>query len=100
MLYEGPDQDPSEYTLLLPIGDEEYDWVLRPWSVRQESIGADNWSSYIPITRRLMYQFQMQYARTFFDVHSVSAMGVFKRSEEHTSELQSLMRTSYAVFCL
>src|SRR3546814_8298305 len=25
---------------------------------------------------------------------------VFPRSEEHTSELQSLMRTSYAVFCL
>src|SRR3546814_8409476 len=24
----------------------------------------------------------------------------FMRSEEHTSELQSLMRTSYAVFCL
>src|SRR3546814_10385181 len=27
-------------------------------------------------------------------------MRVFSRSEEHTSELQSLMRTSYAVFCL
>src|SRR3546814_10568910 len=26
--------------------------------------------------------------------------GSAKRSEEHTSELQSLMRTSYAVFCL
>src|SRR3546814_6776682 len=26
--------------------------------------------------------------------------GVESRSEEHTSELQSLMRTSYAVFCL
>src|SRR3546814_10031670 len=25
---------------------------------------------------------------------------VFQRSEEHTSELQSLMRNSYAVFCL
>src|SRR3546814_583327 len=25
---------------------------------------------------------------------------VWRRSEEHTSELQSLMRTSYAVFCL
>src|SRR3546814_3686572 len=25
---------------------------------------------------------------------------VFMRSEEHTSELQSLMRISYAVFCL
>src|SRR3546814_5655702 len=24
----------------------------------------------------------------------------FRRSEEHTSELQSLMRSSYAVFCL
>src|SRR3546814_2852748 len=26
--------------------------------------------------------------------------GSLKRSEEHTSELQSLMRISYAVFCL
>src|SRR3546814_2272534 len=25
---------------------------------------------------------------------------LYKRSEEHTSELQSLMRISYAVFCL
>src|SRR3546814_8353092 len=29
-----------------------------------------------------------------------TAMQLFTRSEEHTSELQSLMRTSYAVFCL
>src|SRR3546814_4523765 len=28
------------------------------------------------------------------------ALGVAFRSEEHTSELQSLMRISYAVFCL
>src|SRR3546814_10243075 len=27
-------------------------------------------------------------------------VGMFLRSEEHTSELQSLMRISYAVFCL
>src|SRR3546814_2863011 len=27
-------------------------------------------------------------------------VGAMKRSEEHTSELQSLMRISYAVFCL
>src|SRR3546814_3095749 len=26
--------------------------------------------------------------------------GILQRSEEHTSELQSLMRISYAVFCL
>src|SRR3546814_3182858 len=28
------------------------------------------------------------------------ASGLYWRSEEHTSELQSLMRISYAVFCL
>src|SRR3546814_3427332 len=33
----------------------------------------------------------------FFNVASV---GFSARSEEHTSELQSLMRISYAVFCL
>src|SRR3546814_7677384 len=31
---------------------------------------------------------------------SVMALGYDPRSEEHTSELQSLMRISYAVFCL
>src|SRR3546814_5966509 len=30
----------------------------------------------------------------------MAACGQLKRSEEHTSELQSLMRISYAVFCL
>src|SRR3546814_7004222 len=34
-------------------------------------------------------------AATLFHICSCS-----KRSEEHTSELQSLMRISYAVFCL
>src|SRR3546814_8411117 len=32
--------------------------------------------------------------------HRVEARAVGLRSEEHTSELQSLMRISYAVFCL
>src|SRR3546814_3646850 len=32
-------------------------------------------------------------------VEKLAMMGI-ERSEEHTSELQSLMRTSYAVFCL
>src|SRR3546814_4902636 len=32
--------------------------------------------------------------------HPVAAALGLARSEEHTSELQSLMRTSYAVFCL
>src|SRR3546814_2577375 len=32
--------------------------------------------------------------------HGEPRRGVAARSEEHTSELQSLMRISYAVFCL
>src|SRR3546814_9947673 len=36
---------------------------------------------------------------TYFGVSSALASGDL-RSEEHTSELQSLMRISYAVFCL
>src|SRR3546814_2631377 len=31
---------------------------------------------------------------------SLKRRKLLERSEEHTSELQSLMRTSYAVFCL
>src|SRR3546814_8027533 len=33
-------------------------------------------------------------------VFSAFGLGFSDRSEEHTSELQSLMRISYAVFCL
>src|SRR3546814_5050418 len=33
-------------------------------------------------------------------VADVAGLGIDERSEEHTSELQSLMRISYAVFCL
>src|SRR3546814_8138764 len=32
--------------------------------------------------------------------HYLARTGAHARSEEHTSELQSLMRISYAVFCL
>src|SRR3546814_3876582 len=35
-----------------------------------------------------------------FDCRDPDAMEARLRSEEHTSELQSLMRISYAVFCL
>src|SRR3546814_4083075 len=35
-----------------------------------------------------------------YDAIKSNATPVIERSEEHTSELQSLMRISYAVFCL
>src|SRR3546814_10539243 len=42
-------------------------------------------------------------SRPIGSVHLLNALNVIwspHRSEEHTSELQSLMRISYAVFCL
>src|SRR3546814_8931135 len=42
-----------------------------------------------------------QHAEAFQSVRARAlARGTAQRSEEHTSELQSLMRISYAVFCL
>src|SRR3546814_2685339 len=38
--------------------------------------------------------------RAYFDADAAGAAALLLRSEEHTSELQSLMRISYAVFCL
>src|SRR3546814_1606353 len=38
--------------------------------------------------------------RQWCRVYSASQKDAAGRSEEHTSELQSLMRSSYAVFCL
>src|SRR3546814_3592872 len=51
------------------------------------------------MTRRLKITWTTCVARTstFFGAKIRSS---FTRSEEHTSELQSLMRISYAVFCL
>src|SRR3546814_5068960 len=44
------------------------------------------------------------YSAALISAHSVNALDIdfpaVIRSEEHTSELQSLMRISYAVFCL
>src|SRR3546814_3752705 len=43
---------------------------------------------------------QVLLQRDAFVPISAPAAGTGARSEEHTSELQSLMRISYAVFCL
>src|SRR3546814_1477647 len=39
-------------------------------------------------------------ARFYHESANMPALPAARRSEEHTSELQSLMRISYAVFCL
>src|SRR3546814_2114398 len=64
------------------------------------------------VTRKRLYYETMENVLSNVDKTIIEARGVtpylplnevqkrLKRSEEHTSELQSLMRISYAVFCL
>src|SRR3546814_5321908 len=49
---------------------------------------------------RALPDFPMLNARYDDEAGVVTRHGAVHRSEEHTSELQSLMRISYAVFCL
>src|SRR3546814_8406037 len=60
--------------------------TLDPFTVDVRKDIADHEARIRSIERRLWAQ--------------TGASGVLARSEEHTSELQSLMRISYAVFCL
>src|SRR3546814_1940532 len=55
-----------------------------------------------PATSELRERFAAEYARlrAHRGVTLDLAREIMGRSEEHTSELQSLMRNSYAVFCL
>src|SRR3546814_4517216 len=54
--------------------------------------------------RRLLHQRRIEKLLVVDDqyhcVGLITVKDIEKRSEEHTSELQSLMRISYAVFCL
>src|SRR3546814_9298067 len=48
--------------------------------------------------KKLINQGMIQGRSSF--VYRIKGNNTFVRSEEHTSEIQSLMRISYAVFCL
>src|SRR3546814_2355419 len=47
-----------------------------------------------------LFPTQLRYTGTSIAFNAGGILGGALRSEEHTSELQSLMRISYAVFCL
>src|SRR3546814_9531009 len=47
-----------------------------------------------------LLQLRMAIHQALLDKINLSMLDKLPRSEEHTSELQSLMRISYAVFCL
>src|SRR3546814_1847024 len=54
-----------------------------------------------PQAPRRRYSWEIEEEQAALDAQAAAAeRDQFERSEEHTSELQSLMRISYAVFCL
>src|SRR3546814_7892875 len=59
-----------------------------PWPAAADSVSSD--PGYVAAMERLEAE----------DYAAAAALIEKLRSEEHTSELQSLMRISYAVFCL
>src|SRR3546814_20467494 len=65
------------------------------WTNRSRPIRGD-----APIAARRSIVLLMAAACAIAPARGSAAVDADQRSEEHTSELQSLMRISYAVFCL
>src|SRR3546814_5552968 len=61
-----------------------------------------NWSFATPDKTiiRKKFSVDLETLKALIAQHDIVGLVVGLRSEEHTSELQSLMRISYAVFCL
>src|SRR3546814_7468061 len=80
---------------------------IRDFETRSDE---ENIQRYVEDIRQLGYEadYRIGYGRTAKAIARVIqedncdflVMGAHGRSEEHTSELQSLMRISYAVFCM
>src|SRR3546814_790881 len=80
-------------TAVSAIKKGAYDFIEKPFK-------ADR---LILIVRRAIEAYRLRRENTELRTRvgdDMSLIGVSARSEEHTSELQSLMRISYAVFCL
>src|SRR3546814_5191013 len=64
---------------------------------RGQLMSADIYSAQVALLVRIIPEIARE---DIFALKGGTAINLFVRSEEHTSELQSLMRISYAVFCL
>src|SRR3546814_9638994 len=67
-------------------------------SATSDASNPASWASEKPPSSSTL--FSRSLILSFLYQTSYELFGLHERSEEHTSELQSLMRISYAVFCL
>src|SRR3546814_3688569 len=114
------DIDTAAREVRLERGDAlRYDHLLLASGATHAYFGHDEWAAHAPglktlddalhIRRRILSAFERAEAESdpaakrallTFAIVGGGPTGVELRSEEHTSELPSLMRISYAVFCL
>src|SRR3546814_10019106 len=83
--------DAADHRLAQAIQQEEYEALRLAISLRTLVLAA--------VTVLLTVELRWPLALSLYCYLAVLAVSGW-RSEEHTSELQSLMRISYAVFCL
>src|SRR3546814_1956057 len=79
------------------FGEEELNALKRPELISVLLNASVSWCS-VSINRDVVKRLLQQAQDAEKEIAFVDRM--LRRSEEHTSELQSLMRISYAVFCL
>src|SRR3546814_7291731 len=93
-----PDVD-IDAVLVAACGDDAFDLAsLATVAAMNAAWGTKNGLARADIIAAWRARSTEDRAATLDDLHLVWAKA--DRSEEHTSELQSLMRISYAVFCL
>src|SRR3546814_3301561 len=94
------------YTTLFRSGETPFEYSARLRLQHAWSLVRDTKTSICEISEALGFESQSAFCRSFkktfgcTTTQARSAQDEAGRSEEHTSELQSLMRISYAVFCL
>src|SRR3546814_5704284 len=84
--------------LTVALPQEAVDRLLEVAKTDAIHIDLDTQSVTTPFQDR--FQFSIDPFRKHCLAEGLDEIGLTLRSEEHTSELQSLMRISYAVFCL
>src|SRR3546814_9569948 len=104
------------FQIMLDTG-REHDWFGSAWVVMLAVVAAISFVAFViweltdanPVVDLRIFRFRGFSFSTlaislgfgaFFSQVVLTPLWLQQRSEEHTSELQSLMRISYAVFCL